>query len=107
MTCGYLDIFDCSAAENKVKNNYVEITNLPIDAILGNLFAKEVITKREKETIEAIPLKSNKMEYFLDSVINPSLSNKVSIKFIGFMKVMEESGDPIFIDMAKKLGTDM
>jgi len=44
------------------------------------------------------------MEYLLDSVITPSLANNVAVKFKGFLEVMEESGDSIFIDMAKKLG---
>ena len=72
--------------------------------MLAKLYAKGVITQREKETIGTIPLKSAKMEYILDSVINPSLVNKVTVKFRGFLEVMEESGDPVLLDMAKKLG---
>ena len=53
------------------QTTYVEITKLPIDAILGHLYAKEVITVRDKEMIKTLQLKADKMEYFLDYVINP------------------------------------
>ena len=74
--------------------------------MLGKLFAKEVITPIEKETMEkTLPLRSKKIEYLLDGVITPSLANNVTVKFKGFLEVMEESGDSILINMANKLGT--
>ena len=42
---------ECSNAIKNIKANYVELTNLPIDCILAMLFAKEVITLYEKETV--------------------------------------------------------
>ena len=78
--------------------------NLPIDAILGHLYAKEVITESDKEMIETSRLKKQKMGYFLDKVITPSLQSSVTVKFKRFLEVMEESDDPIFIKMAVKLG---
>ena len=97
--------FDCFIAKKNVKSNYNELTNLPIDSILAELFAKDVITSVEKETIEkTLPLKSKKMEYFLDNIINPSLANNVTVKFKAFLEVMEQSGDPLLINMANKLG---
>ena len=94
---------ECSNAMKNIKANYVELTNLPIDSILAMLFAKEVITLNEKETIQILSLKNKKMEYFLDSVVIPSLTNNVTVKFERFLKVMEESGDSILIEMAKRL----
>jgi len=98
--------FDCSAAKKNIKRSYTELTNLPITTILSKLYAKDVITLKEKQTIETsnFPLNSDKMEYLLDSVITPSLANDVTMKFKGFLEVMEESGDPILLNMAKKLG---
>ena len=84
--------------------NYDKILHLPIDSILSKLYVKDVITLREKETIETLPLKSNKMEYFLISIIIPSLTNNVIVKFERFLEVIEESGDPILINMVKNLG---
>ena len=73
--------------------------------MLGQLYAKKVITDREKKIIESIKLMDKKMEYLLDSVIIPSLANNVTVKFKGFLEVMEENNDPILINMARKLGT--
>ena len=78
--------------------------NLPIDAILGHLYAKEVITARDKQMIETSRLKEDKMTYFVDNVVTPSLQSGVTVKFKRFLEVMEESGDPIFIKMAIKFG---
>ena len=78
--------------------------NLPINAILGHLYAKEVIAVRDKEMIETSRLKEDKMAYYLDNVITPSLQSGVTVKFKRFLEVMEESGDPVFIKMAVKLG---
>jgi len=105
MICYSVD-FDCSAAKKNIKSNYTELINLPIATILGNLYAKGVITLKEKLTIKTsnLPLNSDKMEYLLDSVITPSLANNVTVKFKGFLEVMEESGDPILLSMAKKFG---
>ena len=97
--------FDCFVAKKSVKSNYNELINLSIESILAKLFAEDVITSVEKETIEKTsPLKSKKMEYFLDNVIIPSLANNVTVKFKAFLEVMEQSGDPLLMDMAKKLG---
>ena len=86
-----------------VQKNYVELTNLCIGSMLKHLYAKKVVTKREKEIIETSRLQSDKMVYFLDSVIIPSLESKVTVKFKGFLEVMEGSDDLLLIDMAKKL----
>jgi len=96
--------FDCSAAKDNVKTNYNELTKLPIDSMLGKLYAKGVITLDEKQRMEVKPLQRNKMVYLLDNVITPSLGNDVSKKFKGFIEVMEESDDPILTDMANILG---
>ena len=100
----YLAVFDCSAAKENIKKNYDNLTNLPIGSIVGKLYAKEVITFEEKERIDIKQIHRDKTMYLLDTAIIPSLSNGVSIKLKGFIEAMEESGDPIFTDMAKTLG---
>ena len=72
--------------------------------MLIHLYAKKVIIKREKEMIETSRLRNDKMVYFLDSVIIPSLENHVTVKFKRFLEVMEGSDDLLLNDMAKKLG---
>ena len=104
-TSSVLTGFDFAAANAKVTANYVELTELPINSILGALRAKKVILPRQKEEIEVISLERKRMEYLLDKIITPSLNIQVSIKFKDLLEVMEQSDDVIFKHMAQKLGT--
>ena len=81
-----------------------ELRKLPVDLIWDKLLAKKVITHEEKETIENLPLQSDRIKHLLSSIIIPSLTDNIIEKFKGLLEVMEESGDQILIDMAKKLG---
>ena len=94
----------CSDAKKRIQKYYVELSNLPINSILGQLYAKEVITHREKKKIETIQMDDKRIEYLLDDIIIPSLTNNVTVKLERFLKVMKEMGDPVLIDMAKKIG---
>ena len=101
---GHLVLADCFIAKSNVQSNYYELTHLPsIASLLAKLFAKDVITSEEKEMIDqTLPLK--RMEYFLDNIIIPSIIYNGTAKFKAFLEVMEQSGDPLLIDMANKLG---
>ena len=88
----------------KIRANYAELANLPINSILGNLYTKKVITMQEKKYIGTLGLETKKMEHLLDNIIIPSLNNKLPVKFEGFLEVMKKSEDSIFTNMAKKLG---
>ena len=72
--------------------------------MIGKLYSKSIITLTEKKRMKAISVESDRMEYFLDDIITPSLLAKVEIKFRGFLEVMKESGDSTLISMAAKLG---
>ena len=83
---------------------YAELASLPITSLLANLQGKEVITVEEKERIKANPEESDRMQYFLDHVIVPSLNDSAINKFNGFLEVMEESGNSELLSAAVKLG---
>ena len=90
----------------KLQHNYVGLTNLPISSFLNHLFAANIITIHEKQKIKAIPqeLESERMEYFLDNIIISSLKSNDTIKFKGFLKVLEGSDNTVLTAAAKKLG---
>ena len=69
--------FDCAAVKAQIIELYTDITDLPIDKILGELLCSKVILDKEKALIETIPLKSKRMEHF-DKIILPSLKLKVT-----------------------------
>ena len=56
-----LDI--CASVKTKVKSNYEKLMKIRADAILGGLFAKDVITLEEKQIIEAKQTNKQKMGY--------------------------------------------
>ena len=70
------------------------------------MYSKGVITLKEKQKIKGITnsVESDRMEFFLDNIITPSLTVNVTIKFKGFLEVMEQSGDSTLVSMAVKLG---
>ena len=90
----------------KLKHHYVELSNLPISSILNRLFAGDIITRKEKKEIKAIPreLEEDRMEYFLDNIIIPSLKSNHAFKFKRFLKVLEGSDNPLLTAAAKNLG---
>ena len=98
--------FDCPSLLDRLQHNYVEISNLPINSILNHLFAGKIITLQEKQKIKTIPreLEDERMEYLLDNIIIPSLKNNVTVKFKGFLKVLEDSDNPVLTTAAKNLG---
>ena len=100
----HIDNFDCSTAKVNIQKNYYELTILPINSMLGKLYSKGIITLKEKQQIQANPVESDRMEYFLDNIIIPGLEVNVDMKFRGFLEVMKESGDSTLISMAAKLG---
>ena len=62
-----------------------------------------MITVEEKEKIKANPEESDRMQYFLDHVVVPSLDNATN-KFKGFLEVMKESGDSKLPSITANLG---
>ena len=100
----HIDNFDCSTAKVNIQKNYCELAILPINSMLNKLCSRGIITLEEKQQIKANPVENDRMEYFLDHIIVPSLEDNVDVKFIGFLKVMKESGDSALISMAAKLG---
>ena len=95
----------CSSAKEKVKETYTRLTNLDVTAMLGSLYSKEVITLREKQQINSIPIDSDKMEYLLDEVIIPSLQAGRIEKFRLLLETMEQSDNQMVKSVGRRLGT--
>ena len=73
--------------------------------MLCSLFAKDVITSEDKDTISQIKLlECDKMQYLLDRVIIPSLKAGIIEKFKLFLEVMEESEDLTTKTVGQRLG---
>ena len=89
----------------KLKDNYNDLIILNATIMLPSLYAKDVITLVDKDTISLTkPLERDKMQYLLDQIIIPSLQAGVLQKFKLFLEVMEESEDTVTRTMARQLG---
>ena len=100
--CFVPDVFQCCTAERNLRDKYVELTHLSYDAMEAELYAKEVITGKEKKIISTL-VGSKKMEYLLDIIIL-SLKGNIHSKLKGFLEAMEENDDVLLKNAARKLG---
>ena len=106
-TCMYVfhtDEYDCATAVVNVTEHYHELLYLSINPMLSKLFSKGAMFQEEYLKIKAIPAEINRMEYFLDHIILPSLQVGYDKRFRIFFELMNQSGDSTLISMAAKLG---
>lgn len=94
--------FQCDAAETNLRNKYAELSSLPYNNMEAGLYAKNVITREEKQFISTL-VGNKKMEYLLDVLIL-SLKHGICSKFKGFLEAMEESDDILLKNTAATLG---
>ena len=95
--------FDCAAAVDKLKRQLGALTKLNYDAIMGSLYAEDVITDNEIKIIDD-KIGQQKMMYLIVDIIIPSLRLKHCKKYKGFLKAMEESDDSDLRSTAEKFG---
>ena len=94
----------CTDAKQKIKDAYNRLINLNVTGLLGGLYAKDVITGREKQIIHSITIESDKMAHLLDHVIIPSLEAGTTEKLKSFLEIMEESDDPVINSVGRRVG---
>ena len=85
-----------------LQEKYEELSRLPYDAMKGSLYAKKVITDKEKMEIDELS-KNAKMPKLLDIIID-SLKDEITEKYKGFLEAMEKNEDVVLKKKAKKLG---
>ena len=93
-----------TTAKLKVKDAYTRLINLNMTELMANLHVKDVITSRQKEIIQNIPLNTDQMEYLLDKIIIPDLEGGKVHKFKLFLEVLEESDNPVANSVGRRLG---
>jgi len=67
------------------------------------LYAKEVITREEREEIGKKTSEADQMVEVID-IVRASLVTKMTVKYKGLLEAMEESEDPDLKAKAKELG---
>ena len=99
----YFPDFNCSAAADKLKKQLGTLTRLNYNAMMGSLYAKDVITNEQRKLIAA-EIGEAKMMYLIVDIIIPSLKVNNYKKYKGFLEAMEESEDSDLKSTAKTLG---
>ena len=99
----YFPVFDCSATVDQLKKQLCTLTRLNYNAMMGSLFAKNVITDEQRLLIRA-EIGEEKMMYLIVDIIIPSLQLNNYMKYKGFLEAMEESEDSDLKSMAERLG---
>ena len=95
--------FNCSATADKLKKQLGTLTRLNYNAMMGSLYAKDVITNEQRKLIAA-EIGEEKMMYLIVDIIIPSLKVNNHKKYKGFLEAMEESEDSDLKSTAKTLG---
>ena len=101
--CHCFPDFNYSATAGELKTQLGKLTTLKYNAMMGSLYAKDVITDNERKIID-LKIGEEKMMYLILDIIIPSLRLDNFNKYKGFLKAMEESDDTDLRSMAEKLG---
>ena len=83
--------------------NNSSLSRLPYDKMRFDLLEYEVITPDEKRRIEHDQVDKYRMREVLNR-IRDNLYRGQTINFKRFLKLMEDSDDPVLVEMAEKLG---
>ena len=95
--------FDCLAAADKLKKQLGTLTKLKYTAMMGSLFAKDIITNEERIKIDD-KSGEEKMMYLIVDIVIPSLKQNFHKKYKGLLEAMEESDDIDLKSTAENLG---
>ena len=86
-----------------LKKQLGTLTKLSYKAMMGSLFAKDVITNEERKII-GDKIGEEKMMYLIADIIIPSLKINNYTKYKGFLEAMEESDDSDLKSTVERLG---
>ena len=92
--------FDCWAMKDYLIKNYISLRDLPCDQITSDLVAYEIISDIDKRSMMD---GKSQMGRALDN-IRSSLYYQQPKMFKSFLLVLEQSGNAVLIEAAKKLG---
>ena len=102
--CFYnVDYSDCSTALATIQKQNVKLLHLPVNTLLPSFYAYNVVTFDQKEHIEELLHRKDRMSFIVDLIIR-SLECGVADLYNRFLKVLKESEDLPTKELAKKLG---
>ena len=95
---------DAESAERAFKKFYAKLTQaLPINELVADLYANNLLPGRHKSKVDAISTQEEKAQYFLDEIIKPGLSIGYTGQFNKMISVMESSDNPVAEYLGKQV----
>ena len=85
------------------KKFYVRLTEVPINDMIGELYANNLLPGDHKPKVESLSTQKEKAQHFLDEVIKPSLKIGYTIQFDIFIRIMESSDNGTLKHLAKEI----
>lgn len=82
---------------------YVRLTELPINDIIGELYANNLLPGDHKSKVKSLSTPKDKAQHFLDEVIQPSLKIGYTEQFDILISIMESSDNGTLKHLAKEI----
>ena len=78
-----------------VKEFYPKLLEiLPVDYLIPQFYSKELLSGAHKAKLDSLPIFKERVKYFLDEVIEPSLKIGYMDQFDEMLAIMVKSDDP-------------
>ena len=82
---------------------YAQLTEVPINDMIGELFANNLLPGDHKATIKSLSTPKEKAQHFLDEVIKPSLKIGYTEQFDKLISIIESSDNPTLQFLAQQI----
>jgi len=83
------------SAKDAFKEFYTKLEKvLPIDSLKSQFYSRNLLSNDHKSKLDAMTGDKEKVEYFLDKVINPGLQIGYTKQFDEMLLIMQNSDDP-------------
>ena len=94
---------DVEAFTKAFKEFYRKLTGLPINDMIEELYANDLLPGDHKDKIKSLSTSKEKAQYFLDAVIDSSLEISYTKDFDKLISIMESSDNPVLLFLAKEI----
>ena len=87
----------------KFYSELTEVLPMMINNLVNKLYSDKLLSDDHKSNIADLTVEKEKIQYFLDKVIKPSLKIEYTELFDGMLKLMKASDDRTVMYLVKKI----
>ena len=94
----------CEMAKKVLKKFYTQLSIiLPIDDLVHRLYSQDLLSSHHRTELRKLIAKDDKIKYFLDNVLDPSIDIGYTMQFDEMVNLMENSDDSAVKYLVKKI----